>query len=81
VAPSVIVLWRWEKIQLQEFRSWFRWLRICFQICDSLTPPSLQELHCKVSLSLDAWTSSNGHAFLAIVMHYISNDWRVGMFP
>jgi len=37
----------------------------------------ISELHCKVSLSLDAWTSSNGHAFLAIVMHYISNDWRV----
>jgi hypothetical protein len=27
---------------------------------------------------LDAWTSSNGHGFLAIVMHYISNEWRLG---
>jgi hypothetical protein len=37
-----------------------------------------QELGCKVSLSLDAWTSSNGHAFLAIVMHYINNEWQLG---
>jgi len=32
-----------------------------------------------VSLSLDAWTSSNGHAFLAIVMHWINDDWKLGM--
>ncbi|KAM5534121.1 hypothetical protein V8D89_012212 [Ganoderma adspersum] len=32
---------------------------------------------CKVSLSLDAWTSSNGFAFLAIVMHYVTDDWRL----
>ncbi|CAA7268097.1 unnamed protein product [Cyclocybe aegerita] len=25
------------------------------------------------AISLDAWTSSNGHAFMAIVIHYISN--------
>jgi len=31
-----------------------------------------------VSLSLDAWTSSNGHAFLAIVMHWINGDWKLG---
>lgn len=37
-----------------------------------------QDLTSKVSLSLDAWTSSNGYAFLAIVMHYISNDWTQG---
>jgi hypothetical protein len=37
-----------------------------------------QELGCKVSLSLDAWTSSNGYGFLAIVMHYINNDWQLG---
>ncbi|KAJ8515596.1 hypothetical protein ONZ45_g6994 [Pleurotus djamor] len=28
----------------------------------------------KVSLSLDAWTSSNQHAFLAIVAHFVNND-------
>ncbi|KAF5319077.1 hypothetical protein D9758_018663 [Tetrapyrgos nigripes] len=27
----------------------------------------------KFSLSLDAWTSSNGYAFLAIVIHYVDN--------
>jgi len=31
-----------------------------------------------VSLSLDAWTSNNGHAFLAIVMHWINSDWKLG---
>ncbi|THH05274.1 hypothetical protein EW146_g9945 [Bondarzewia mesenterica] len=30
-----------------------------------------------VSLSLDAWTSQNGYAFLAIVMHYVTNDWQL----
>ncbi|KAK7042062.1 Transposase-like protein [Favolaschia claudopus] len=28
-------------------------------------------------LSLDAWTSSNGYAFLAIVVHYIGNDGKL----
>jgi len=37
-----------------------------------------QELESKVSLSLDAWTSSNGHAFLAIVAHYVTNDGHLG---
>jgi hypothetical protein len=36
-----------------------------------------QELDCMVSFSLDAWTSGNGYGFLAIVMHYISNDWQM----
>lgn len=26
-------------------------------------------------MSLDAWTSSNGYGFLAIVLHYITEDW------
>ena len=36
-----------------------------------------------VSLSLDAWTSGNGYAFLAIVAHYITNDGVLGniFFP
>ena len=38
-----------------------------------------QELDASVSLSLDVWTSSNGHAFLAILMHWIDNDWNLGM--
>lgn len=32
------------------------------------------ELKGKVSISLDAWTSSNHYAFLAIVAHYVTND-------
>lgn len=33
-----------------------------------------------VSLSLDAWMSSNGFAFLAIVMHYVNADWELGVW-
>ena len=33
----------------------------------------------KISLSLDAWTSSNCYAFLAIVAHYVRNDGLYGM--
>jgi hypothetical protein len=33
-----------------------------------------QELESKVSISLDAWTSSNQYVFIAIVAHYITND-------
>ncbi|KAJ3517257.1 hypothetical protein NLJ89_g623 [Agrocybe chaxingu] len=29
------------------------------------------------AISLDAWTSSNGHAFMAIVIHYISNTGKL----
>jgi hypothetical protein len=31
----------------------------------------------KVSLSLDAWTSPNRYAFLAIVAHYIDDNWKL----
>ena len=30
-------------------------------------------------LSLDAWTSNNGCAFLAIIVHYIGNDGELGV--
>lgn len=44
--------------------------------CVPLCP---QNLKCgKVSLSLDAWTSSNQIAFLAIVMTFVSNDDELG---
>ncbi|KAJ6549520.1 hypothetical protein DFH09DRAFT_1319997 [Mycena vulgaris] len=36
------------------------------------------ELDSKVSLSLDAWTSSNQHPFLAIVAHYVTNEGKLG---
>jgi hypothetical protein len=35
----------------------------------------------KISLSLDAWTSSNNYAFLAIVAHYITKSGDLGMIP
>lgn len=38
----------------------------------------IEELDCKVSISLDGWTSSNQYGFLAIVMHYITNAWNLG---
>ena len=51
-------------------------LIICFSL-ESLT--HWQELEGKVALSLDAWTSSNQHAFLAIVAHYIMNEGQLGV--
>jgi hypothetical protein len=39
----------------------------------------IQELEGKIALSLDAWTSSNQHAFLAIVAHYVTNDGQLGI--
>ena len=39
----------------------------------------VQSLKGKVSLSLNAWTSSNCYAFLAIVAHYVRNDGQYGM--
>ncbi|KAE9382320.1 hypothetical protein BT96DRAFT_1010880 [Gymnopus androsaceus JB14] len=37
-----------------------------------------KELESKILISLDAWTSPNGFAFIAIVVHYITNDGRFG---
>ena len=39
---------------------------------------SIQELEGKIAISLDAWTSSNQHVFLAIVAHYIMNEGQLG---
>jgi hypothetical protein len=30
------------------------------------------------AVSLDAWTSSNGYAFMAIVLHWIGNNGKLG---
>lgn len=38
----------------------------------------LQDVEGKVAISLDAWTSSNQYAFLAIVTHYITKDGNLG---
>jgi hypothetical protein len=40
-----------------------------------------QELEGKISISLDAWTSSNLIAFMAIVAHYVNNDGQLGISP
>jgi hypothetical protein len=32
----------------------------------------------KISISLDAWTSSNNFAFMAVVAHYITNAGKLG---
>lgn len=32
-----------------------------------------------VAITLDAWTSSNQYAFMAIVLHYVTEGWEVGM--
>ena len=45
--------------------------------CLSLTCSSQQHTG-KVSISLHAWTSKNQIALLAIVVHYVMNDWRLG---
>ena len=37
------------------------------------------EIKGKISLSLDAWTSSNNYAFLAIIAHYINKNGNLGM--
>ncbi|KAJ6458310.1 hypothetical protein DFH09DRAFT_1115517 [Mycena vulgaris] len=39
-----------------------------------------KENHSHFVQSLDAWTSSNGYAFMAIVIHYIGNDGKLDMF-
>jgi hypothetical protein len=33
----------------------------------------------KISISLDAWTSSNNYAFMAIVAHYVTKAGQLGM--
>jgi hypothetical protein len=33
-----------------------------------------------ISISLDAWTSPNGIAFMAIIAHYITNKGKLGEY-
>ncbi|KAF5338562.1 hypothetical protein D9758_016540 [Tetrapyrgos nigripes] len=37
------------------------------------------EVESKFAISLDAWTSSNGYAFMAIIAHYVDNKGKLGM--
>ncbi|KAK6984038.1 ribonuclease H-like domain-containing protein [Favolaschia claudopus] len=43
----------------------------------SFTNFHLQSLEAQVSISLDAWSSSNGYAFMAIVAHYVTNEGKL----
>jgi hypothetical protein len=33
-----------------------------------------EDVEGKISISIDAWTSSNNYAFMAIIAHYVEND-------
>lgn len=37
------------------------------------------EVDGKISISLDAWTSSNNFAFMAIIAHYVTTEGVLGM--
>jgi hypothetical protein len=50
-------------------------LLICYHSCN--LPQTTVEG--KISISLDAWTSSNNYAFMAIVTHYITSAGQLGM--
>ena len=57
--------------------------RKMFEVSDSLIArtcilSSTQELDSKITISCDAWTSSNQHPFLALVAHYVTNDGHLG---
>ncbi|KAJ8514911.1 hypothetical protein ONZ45_g7593 [Pleurotus djamor] len=41
------------------------------------TAKMFKKLRGKVAISLDAWTSSNHYAFLAIVAHYVTNEGKL----
>ena len=41
--------------------------------------PSQTSIEGKISISLDAWTSSNNYVFMAIVAHYITKAGQLGM--
>lgn len=45
-----------------------------------ITGVHIQENTSMFAISLDAWTSGNGYAFMAIVIHYIGNDGKLGEF-
>jgi hypothetical protein len=51
---------------------------LCTELVSNATERAIKDLTGKVSLSLDAWTSSNCIAFLAIVAHYVSNNGELG---
>ena len=57
-------------------------MHTCLYLLDfRLTLLFQNDVEGKISLSLDAWTSSNNYAFLAIVAHYIMKTGDLGMIP
>lgn len=54
-------------------------VRINFSILNGISSYHHQdEVPEKISLSLNAWTSSNNYAFLAIVAHYVNKEGKLG---
>ena len=70
------VWWTWASRQSRAHKKCLRLdvLASWYILSDTI----VQSLKSNVSLSLDAWTSSNGIAFLAIVAHYVSNKGELG---
>ncbi|KIL54477.1 hypothetical protein M378DRAFT_92476 [Amanita muscaria Koide BX008] len=71
----------WDQAEFEKFLT--EWIIACDQPFDQVEHPAFQtllnyELDSKISISLDAWTSSNQYAFLALVAHYITNDGNLG---
>jgi hypothetical protein len=64
---------------IEDVRKMFSVRSLFYLLNNSLIPE--QNLKGKVSLSLDAWTSTNQYAFMAIVAHYVSNDGQLGASP
>ncbi|MQM07582.1 hypothetical protein Taro_040426, partial [Colocasia esculenta] len=38
---------------------------------------SLESLHCRVSLTLDMWTSIGNNGYMCLTCHYIDDDWNL----
>jgi hypothetical protein len=89
---TVLVHWRSRNV-IQSSDGWWGWVRKrlrgsvkCFRYSNLMLFLLIRllivekKLEGKVSLSLDAWTSSNQFAFLAIVAHYVTNEGELGKF-
>jgi hypothetical protein len=66
---------------VDQLRSLFRVSSLCvYSIRISVDVLILLQDHTgKIALILDAWTSSNGHAFLAIVARFVNKDFELGL--
>jgi hypothetical protein len=52
----------------ESFKAMFQVLK-WFLVCSSFVHLRVQEVTSNFAVSLDAWTSSNGYAFMAIIVH------------